>query len=265
MTMKDHQSNLRTSLQRALCLVTVWIMKGGHGFTVQPNHLAKSPLQRARPAIHFSKLGPAWNIQNKQQLALTEFSKTRLDMYNLPPGGGGGGGNNELADIAKGAFGLVLVVAFFASPIGGFIFGIFNSILLLSILTPIILTLAFQAWQYFNTIDAPCPNCAAPAKALKTNSEGEATPTVCYNCGAILQANYDNTAIDNVTGRNSVNDDGGMDINSIFDIFGGGPGTTTTTTTTTTMIDDVAQKETRRKREQTVIDVEVERDDKPWQ
>lgn len=202
--------------------------------------------------------------------------QTELYMYNLPPSGGGGGGDSGLADIAKGVLALVLVIGFFASPLGGLVLGLFNSLLLLSILTPIILGIGFQAWQYFNTIEAPCPSCSTPIKAFKTNTEtGEAVPTVCYNCGAILQANYDNTAIDNISGRKSVvdDDDFASSMNSIFDIFGGregssdSPGMTTTTTTTTVIEEKTKQDQrSRQKREQTVIDVEIEDDStKPWQ
>jgi hypothetical protein len=185
-------------------------------------------------------------------------------MKSLPPGGGGN--DNELVDIAKGVAGLVLVVAFFASPLGGFVLGIFNSFFVLALLLPIIATVGFQAWQYFNTIDGPCPNCEAPAKVFKTTKEGDAVPTICYNCGAILQANYDNTGIDNVTGRNSVmNDDESPFGASLFDIFGAGPTTTTEPTiTTTTVIEDKSKQKDKSRREGTIIDVEVE-DDKPFQ
>jgi len=163
---------------------------------------------------------------------------TSLYMYNLPPGRGGGGGG--LGEILKGAAGLLLTVAFFASPVGGFVLGIFNSFLLLAILIPTIGTIGFQAWQYFNTISGECPSCGAPARVLKSK-DGESTPTACFNCGSILQASYDNSRIDNVTGRNSMDQGGfGGSPNSIFDIFGGPgassgfPSESTTTRTTTT-------------------------------
>jgi hypothetical protein len=161
-------------------------------------------------------------------------------MYNLPPGGGRGGGG--LGDILKGAAGLILTVAFFASPIGGFILSVVNSFVLLAFLIPTIATLGFQAWQYFNTISGACPNCGAPARVMKTK-DGESTPTMCFNCGAVLQASYDNERIDNVTGRNSMNQ-GGLGgpggSGSIFDILNG-PGASSgspfggTTRTSTTI------------------------------
>jgi hypothetical protein len=200
-------------------------------------------------------------------------SDTRLFMYNLPPGKDN---NNGLGDILKGAGGLLLVAAFFASPLGGLVFGIFNSFLLLAILLPTVATLGFQAWQYFSTIGGTCPSCEAPARVIKTDSDGEAFPTICVNCGAVLQANYDNTAIDNITGKNSIMDDNfGSQPASIYDLFGGAPGgyttSTSTTSTTTGIYEDESprsQKKVRNVRnDMNIIDAEIEDDgdDEPFQ
>jgi hypothetical protein len=135
-------------------------------------------------------------------------------------------------------------------------------------------TLGFQAWQYFNTIGGECPSCEAPARVIKTNSDGEGTPTICFNCGAVLQANYDNTAIDNITGKNSVMDDdfGGSQQPSIYDLFGGAPAgytTSTSTTSTNTAIYEDGKPRSQKKvrNDLNIIDAEIEDDgdDKPFQ
>lgn len=210
----------------------------------------------------------SWNQSVPRETAATYRSESRLSMYNLPQGGGGGG-KNELSDIVKGVVGLALVVGFFASPVGGFVLGIFNSFLLLALLLPALATVGFQAWQYFNTIEGNCPNCDAPIKVFKTSKEGDAVPTICYNCGAILQANYENTGIDNVTGRKSVIDDDSSPFGngSAFDIFGAGPTATSSTTSTetyTVIEDDKPKKSKPRIDSGGIIDAEIE-DDKPFQ
>ena len=164
---------------------------------------------------------------------------TKLSMYNLPPGGGGGGGKSDLAQLATSVGLFALTIAFFLSPLGGFVLTIMNSFLLLALLVPILGVVGFQAWQFFNTIKGPCPNCGAPVQVLKSQPNGQDVPSICYSCGAIIQANYENTGIDNVTGRNTI-DDQSSPFGSLFDIFGGQPsqgGGGTTTTTRTTIVD----------------------------
>jgi hypothetical protein len=218
-------------------------------------------------AVPFSKFASRGQWAPLPQDAVKpRLFKSRLSMYELPPGGGGN--KSELGDIAKGVAGLVLTVAFFASPLGGFVLGIFNSFFLLVLLLPVIATVVFQSYQYFYTIDGPCPNCGEPNKAIKTTKEGESTPTICFNCGAILQANYDNTGIDNITGKNSVmdDDDQSATLASFLDMFGGGSTTTTrpAVTSTTTVVEEKSKTKDKSRREGTIIDVEIE-DDKPFQ
>ena len=119
-------------------------------------------------------------------------------------------------------------------------------------------------WQYFNTITGNCPNCGAPVRVLKSNKNEITQPSICISCGSILQANYDNSGIDNTTGRNSMEDlAGGTPFGgNIFDMFGG-PSVTRTTTTTTYEEKKETQRDQKR-RENIIIDVEVD-DDKPWQ
>lgn len=212
-----------------------------------------------------SQVTPAWSTTPRTK----KSDMTRLSMYNLPPGNN----KNELGDIVKGVAGLALVVGFFASPLGGFVLGIFNSFLILSLLLPVAGAIGFSAWQYFNTVSGACPNCGAPARVIKTTSDGESTPSICFSCGAVIQANYDNTGIDNVTGRNTVDGlSGGMGPGgSIFDIFGGpetASFTTTTTTSTTTTSDSTSVIQDDRPKTVSkgdFIDVEIEDSDKPWQ
>lgn len=250
-------------------IVTSLLLQQGLSFTTK-THASQLPNGSGTRSESKLKLRPLENPVHQRRPCLTSdrnfASKTRLFMYNLPPGNNN---NNGPGDILKGALGLVLVIGFFASPLGGLVLGLFNSFLVLSLVLPAIGTLVFQGWQYFNTISGTCPNCGAPARVLKTNKEGEASPSLCFNCGAVLQANYENTAIDNVTGRKSVMDDnfGSPSGGSIFDIFGGEPSSYTSTTTTTTTIYEEETPSSKKKsniKKDMIIDAEIE-DDLPFQ
>lgn len=188
------------------------------------------------------------------------ISNTRLNMYNLPGGGGGRGRGNGVGDIVAGAATIILIVAFFASPLGGLVLGLFNSFLVLLFVLPLVASVGFRIWQSFNTITGTCPSCGAPVTVLKASKDGIASPTLCFNCGAILQANVDNTGIDNVSGRTNLNDlsTSRMGGNPFFDVFTTERIATTTTTTTRT------DGKERKRRESTIIDVDVE-DDEPFQ
>ena len=181
------------------------------------------------------------NMMSRKTLTIPVSSmrtnvNTKLSMYNLPPGGGGGG-KNDLGQLATSVGLFALTIAFFLSPLGGFVLTIMNSFLLLVILLPILGVAGFQAWQFFNTISGPCTNCGAPVQVLKSQPNGQDVPSICYSCGAIIQANYENTGIDNVTGRNTI-DDQSSPFGSLFDMFGGQPSQGGTTTTTRTTIVD---------------------------
>jgi hypothetical protein len=177
-------------------------------------------------------------------------------MYNLPPSGGGGGGP-RVGDVVRGALGIALILAFFASPLGGLVFGLFNSLLVLSFVLPLVVSVGYQVWVSLSTISGTCPNCGVPARVIKADKDGIASPSLCFNCGAILQANDDNTGIENITGRRAIDDISPMGGgNSLFDVF-----TRTTTTTTTTSIDESG----KRKKQTTVIDVDVIDDERPFQ
>jgi hypothetical protein len=205
--------------------------------------------------------------------ASTSSSSTSLQMgFQLPPGKEDKG----LDPIFTTVLSLVGVVAFFASPLGGIFFAITNSLFILALLVPVTAVVGFQAWQYFNTITAPCPNCGAPVQVVKW-TELEPSPTLCVNCGSVVQANAANDGIDFAgQGPGTVGDSDGA---SLLDmLFGGGmnsnngggggvqqrrPG------------DDASvsggpkSTEQRYKREATIIDVDVEKNDdddnKPFQ
>lgn len=198
-------------------------------------------------------------------------------MYNLPPGGGGGGKDNSIAEIAKGALSLVLIIGFFASPLGGIVLGLFNSLLVLAILLPVLGTVGFQLWEKFNTIKAPCPNCGAPATVLKYKGgdnvvdSAPAPQSLCFSCGAVLEPNADNTGINNVTGRKTINDLNSPQGASIFDFFSnsapaGDPWSSTTPgTTANTPTPSNKKSKTEGIDKNAVIDVDVLDEDKPFQ
>ena len=268
-----------------LCMGAVALLSGvqqGEAWTTTHSPVTTSfRSHKIMPAPKKASTIPVAVMRNTQS--------TKLSMYNLPPGGGGGGKNDVGALLSSVGF-FALTVAFFLSPLGGFVLTIMNSFLLLALLLPVLGIVGFQAWQYFNTISGACPNCGAPVTVLKSQPNGEDVPSVCFSCGAIIQANYENTGIDNVTGRSTIDDQsspfggGGA---SIFDIFGGGggvdPTTTTSSTTTTTkttivdttvVVDDDDDYDNTRKmqggkstrgggKNDGIIDVDV--DDQPFQ
>jgi predicted RNA-binding Zn-ribbon protein involved in translation (DUF1610 family) len=91
------------------------------------------------------------------------------------------------------------VIAFFASPLGGIVFSIFNSVLVLTIVVPLLAVAAFQVWQSLNTIRGSCPECGAPVTVIKQDAQQQlqSSPSLCLNCGALVQASSSNDAIIN--------------------------------------------------------------------
>lgn len=181
--------------------------------------------------------------------------RSELQMsYNLPPGGGDKiNWKDDLLIPAATVAGLGL---FFISPLGGIFFAITNSLFVLSLLTPFILYIAFQGWQFFYTQESPCPNCEAPVRTLKDDG---AEPTICLSCGSLVRnvgGDGDGLELCGPPPGNSFFQSDEKMGNSIFsDFFGGAQS-----------YDGLGQQETNRKqekkfnREQTIIDVEVERD-----
>jgi len=177
---------------------------------------------------------------------------------NNGPGGAG--------DLVNQVGGLLLLVAFFASPLGGIFFGLLNSMLFVTLFViPVAGFAAFNAWRYFNVLEGPCPSCGVPATVVKAKENEGDRPSPCFNCGAILQASYDNKDILNVSGKRGVDDSnnyvntGGGE--SIFDIFGNGGGvggSTTTTTSSGTANTGGNGPKVQKPPEQTILDAEIE-------
>eukprot|EP00532_Pseudo-nitzschia_australis_P003302 CAMPEP_0168198906 /NCGR_PEP_ID=MMETSP0139_2-20121125/22080_1 /TAXON_ID=44445 /ORGANISM="Pseudo-nitzschia australis, Strain 10249 10 AB" /LENGTH=287 /DNA_ID=CAMNT_0008123741 /DNA_START=174 /DNA_END=1037 /DNA_ORIENTATION=- len=287
MTGRIYAKPFRNSLAAAVMLLGSFLLLSSsscNGFSISPTSVSKT--QIFTPSRFFTPVRAAFHgIRNEHEQcwsSSTTKTSTSLSMYNLPPGNGGGGDKKDIADIAKSVGTLLLTVGFFVSPLGGFVLGIFNSFLVLAISLPILATVGFQVWSKLYTVKGICPNCGAPATVMKnkggaggTNVVDDAMPTesMCFNCGAALQANEDNTGINNVSGRTSIDDlnssmGGG---GSFFDMF-----TSPTTTTTTEIMDNfnnpgTASTAPSKKSDSmgidkgSVIDVDVLDEDKPFQ
>jgi len=166
------------------------------------------------------------NSNNNKHYQKSTTTTKLLMSYNLPSGGGNN--KDDIADIVKGVLPLILTVAFFASPLGGFVLGIFNSVLILAVCLPLAAFFGFQVWQKVNTVSGPCPSCGVEMTVMKGKKnknevflEGSTVipeQTMCFKCGATLQANADNTGINNVSGRKTI-DDLNTDPSSVFDSF----------------------------------------------
>jgi hypothetical protein len=164
-------------------------------------------------------------------------------MSFLPPSNDRG---TAFGPLASSLLTVGLTVAFFLSPIGSFVLGLFNSLLLLSILLPVLGVAAFNAWQYFNTITGPCPSCGATVTVAKRQSgEFSASPSLCLNCGAVIRASDSNEEIDLEGGQDMTSSQG------FFDSFFSTPSIGVTP-------QEKSDAGKRARREQTVIDVEVE-------
>ena len=141
------------------------------------------------------------SIRNKESHSFsTSTSSSALSMF-LPPGGDGdnNSNNSELKELTSTILTFFGIVAFFVSPLGGIFFTLFNSFIAFLILAPIGLFMALNIWEYFNTITGVCPNCQAPIKVLKNE-----TPTICYNCGSIVQAKDGNVYLANPKNQNNM-------------------------------------------------------------
>ena len=101
----------------------------------------------------------------------------------LPPGGDGNPNSSELKQVTSTILTFVAIILFFLSPLGSIFFALFNSLVAFLILAPLAAVAAFNIWEYVNTLSGTCPNCQAPVTVLKNE-----VPTICYNCGAIVQA-----------------------------------------------------------------------------
>lgn len=113
---------------------------------------------------------------------------------------------DDWQSVVGGVLAIVGVIAFFASPLGGVAFTIFNSLLLLSILAPLFAFVGFQLWMSSNTIEGSCPQCGAAVRVVKNQGTSESTPNICLNCGTIVQASWDNQRIEMVTLEQSIDE-----------------------------------------------------------
>jgi len=183
-----------------------------------------------------------------QQVSLArKSSSTQLSMF-LPPGGGGSNNKSELGQIATAVLTFAAVTLFFISPLGGLFFALFNSLLALSILIPVGAFVAFQVWSYLNTVTGVCPNCTAQVKATKDGS-----PSLCFNCGAIVQAKDGEIYLANPNQRDIFAEDAEPSVMNWFDGINGGARAPSAP--------DVKKKTTRTTINTTIIDVDVTRDD----
>lgn len=190
--------------------------------------------------------------------------------FQLPPSPEPKGPFDEIKSILPTIATGALVILFFASPLGGLFFALFNSLFVLALVTPVLLFAGFQIWTALYTIEAPCPSCGAvPVRALKT---GE--PTVCLNCGAYSRANEKGDGVELCNNPNDMmNGQGGGLFDALFggggqpaqgdaggyssapdfgEVFAGNSGAKK---------DDGAEEQAQKaKRQGTIIDVDVERD-----
>jgi predicted RNA-binding Zn-ribbon protein involved in translation (DUF1610 family) len=137
---------------------------------------------------------------------------------------------------------IVGLIVFFASPLGGLFFAAVNSVFALLFITPFVLIVAFNTWQFFSTVQGNCPSCSAPIRVLKDGS-----PSICLNCGSVVVVRNDNGRIDFAPNANQFEQE-----ESIFSIFD-----SVTSTAKANKISTETRKDQYR-REQTVIDVDVE-------
>lgn len=211
------------------------------------------------------------NQQNQQsQQYRTSSAITPLQMgYNLPPGGGGSGGGggggdgDKIAEVLTPALTIGAIVLFFMSPLGGIFFAVTNSIFVLVLLAPILIGVGFNVWNYFNTIEGDCPSCGAPARVLKDEQAG---PNICLSCGQLIRATENKDGIELCNDPNDIFDQKSR-VSSIFDIFTSDRSVyeddnviSTSTTTVTDIFDDGQKKNDRKRRETTIIDIDVEKE-----
>jgi hypothetical protein len=127
-------------------------------------------------------VNPLWKRQPQMSSFFMDRSPSSLSMF-LPPGDGNNDKSSEVREVTSAILTFAGMALFFISPLGGIFFALFNSFLAFVILLPVGAFAALNVWQYFNTVTGTCPNCGAGMKALKDES-----PTICLNCGSIVQA-----------------------------------------------------------------------------
>ena len=246
-----------TAISRFSVLIIVLCGSSVHAFTVHSPRILQQQQQRQ---LGWKKLASRHSsLLNQHRLQRDRV--TQRCMYNFPPPNNNNNNNNSLGSIVRSVLSLVGLVWFLSSPLGGVVFALANTVLGLLFLTPVLLFVAFQTWQFFNTFTGPCPNCGAPQRVAKNSS-----PTICLNCGTFIQAKPDGSGIDLV---GSVN--GSSDYYNNDNPFGAG----NSVFGSTSILDDIfanpsvggggmskpqqqQDKAKKFQREQTIIDVEIE-------
>ena len=127
-----------------------------------------------------------------------------------------------------------------------------NSFFVLSLVLPVFLWIGFQGWQFFNTVEGPCPQCGAPVRVLKD----EESPSICLNCGTFVRATPDKSGVDFYREEDQVIVEEGFTA-SIWDSILSGPMGARSAPSRSSPQERQAQY----RREQTIIDVEVEEKD----
>ena len=160
-----------------------------HGFIQSPSRASVKSVSTRRQAGGRNKpklLAPPSPWMARPILPLQRTHSVECFGFNLPPGKSN---DNGLSDILVGVAWIVGLIVFFASPLGGLFFAAVNSVFALLFITPFILIVAFNTWQFFSTVQGNCPSCSAPIRVLKDGS-----PSICLNCGSVVQ--NDNGRID---------------------------------------------------------------------
>jgi len=128
----------------------------------------------------------------------------------------GRGPNNFNAAVAS-VVPSILFGLFLFSPLGSFLFTIFNSFLLLAIGLPLVGFVAFQVYIKFFTVEDACPACGMSNFVPK----GDLEVTSCIQCGASLRVKKDGKGIELCNDPNNmVGQRGGIIDDILGDVFG---------------------------------------------
>lgn len=228
------------------------------------------PVRAVHPTCPSSGCVPFSQSSLRSEAALQNIRRTtntELKMgFNLPPPQEPKGPLDEVKAILPTILSGVAVVLFFASPIGGFVFSVFNSLFVLALLTPIVLIGGFQIWSSLFTVEAPCPSCGVvPVRAVKND---ERDPNVCLNCGAFSRVNESGDGLELCNNPNDMMSGGGTMFDQLFGGGMGGPGMGGSASDDGGIFGNIVDAQPEAKEEQakkskrqgTIIDVEVERD-----
>ena len=135
-----HLTNKRTTMKKVIPVVIAMMSLALSPILVQGRRVAFVPSSRA-------KISTLRTPSAVTSIYRPREKTTSLQMgYRLPPGDPKGPLEQIEAILPTIVTG-VLVLLFFASPLGGIFFAFFNSIFVLAILTPFILYGGFQIWS----------------------------------------------------------------------------------------------------------------------